>query len=549
MGHEDIASFFLQSAPPDLLNDISISGWYSMLRPCRRDEVPYSCPSPWGKPHLAQMILDRVNLETQLATTTAPEQANLLAVAAQTGNVALTQRLLDKGCRPDLSNMRLTPVSRAVNNGHAEIIEACLRCPGYPVSQFDIASAAKKGETATVLRLLDKLGRKDYKSFAKVALNAASHLDKFLPVMESVFDALYKKDVKTVISMATSFTGPETSCVGHLEVTKFLLEKGRKRPFDEIPKTLSNDVGKSLPRSWSTQRPFAQLLSSKQHLRNGTLNLIQTTVIAKDALVAAALHKKVETIRLFIERGFDVKSTYLHRGKLMSLLHLVVETPVDDYGRVIDMDDEKAQLLIEHGAEIDQVDSHGRTALFLATEIRTLVLARELLELGANPVFSRPGKVSPLELAISQGQTKYVKAFLKAMEARSFACDNFVSLIPDVPPVEMLPNRASHDRFSVSSRNLLPQRGMLARDGHMGPTITIPSPSGEIDRRDSTSSEDISTDDETIRAGPPTSEDNFLSIWSATEDDECVGDLRWVRFFIAKAMTQHHWRMMYPVPV
>jgi hypothetical protein len=253
----------------------------------------------------------------------------------------------------------------------------------------------------------------------------------------------------------------------------------------------------------------------------------------KDALVAATLHKKVETIRLFIGRGFDVKSTYLHRGKLSPLLHLVVEALVDDDGRAIDVDDEKARvrqrykpnghpwldhvhprasihLLIENGAEIDQVDSHGRTALFLATEIRTLLLAKELLRLGANPVFSRPGKVSPLELAISQGQTKYVKAFLKAMEACSFTCDNFVGLIPDVPPVETLPNRASHDRFSVSSRNLLPQRGMLARDGQMGPTITIPSRCREIDRRDSTSSEDISTDDETVRAGPPTSEDNFL---------------------------------------
>lgn len=178
-------------------------------------------------------------------------------------------------------------MSRAVNNWHAEIIEACLRCPWYPVSQFDITSAAKKGETAIVLRLLDKVGRKDYKSFAKVALNAASHLDKFIPVTESVLDALYKKDVKTVISMETSFTGPQTSCVGHSEVTKFLLRRDANDHSKRYPNTLtlSNDVGKSLPRCWSTQRPFAPLLNSKQHLRNGTLNLIQMTVIAKMRLL------------------------------------------------------------------------------------------------------------------------------------------------------------------------------------------------------------------------------------------------------------------------
>ncbi|CAG7934917.1 unnamed protein product [Penicillium nalgiovense] len=97
-GHEDIASFFLHSAPPELQNNIRISGWYSMLRPCLHDEVPYPCTSPWGKPHIAQMILDRIDLEIQLTTTTALEQAHLFAVAAETGNVALTQRLLDKGC-------------------------------------------------------------------------------------------------------------------------------------------------------------------------------------------------------------------------------------------------------------------------------------------------------------------------------------------------------------------------------------------------------------------------------------------------------------------
>ncbi|KAJ5383697.1 hypothetical protein N7517_001608 [Penicillium concentricum] len=610
-GYEDIVSFFLDNVPPKFLDDMSISDWKSVLNPCDRDEgVLYYGLSTCRKPKIAQMIFDRIDLETKLATTTPIEQAYLLAVAAETGNVSLTRQLLDKGGRPVSSQTQLhrktfksspnlwasnaenfcggtvchdaitinashTPVVCAMNNGHAEIMETFLRCPDYPVSRLDVASAAHKGEEAIVLRLLDKAGKRRFKGLATAALYATSYLDKFIPAMESIFDVLTTQDVKIVISMLISSTGPQASRVGHLEATKFLIEKGGKRPFDEIPSCFGY-----FERRWREPTSFLEHAAAacpvtqfRAVLAQWNLELDPGNDYCKAALAAAALHKKAETIQVFIERGFDVNSTYLHRGKLSPLLHLVLQPLKHEDGRVVDIDDDERmrirqlyhpnghpwldhvhprasiQLLIEHGADINQVDSHGRTALFLTTERRTLGLTEELLRLGANPVLKSPGKVSPLELAISQGQAKYVKAFLKAIETRSFACANFVSLIPDVLPVETLPNRASGEQFSVSSRNRLSQYRMLARDGQMGPTKTFPRPCGDIDRRGSTSSEDISTDEEIWQVVSQHSEDNFISIWSATEDDDCISDLRWVRFFIAKAMTQHHWRMMYPVPV
>ena len=615
MGHEEIASFFLENAPPELADSVSVIGWNSILKPCLRDAYPYPWPSPWGNPHISQMILARIDLEAQLTATTPLGQSNLLAVAAETGDLSLTQRLLDMGCKPILSRMRYTPVSRALYNGHAEITETLLCCPGYPVSEKDVSAAAKKGETAIVLRLLRKAGEKDFKSLAKVALNAACSSDKFVILMQSVLDLLATQDVETLISMATSSTGPQASCEGHLEVTKFLLEKGGSQPSNNIPKYF--DVLRQRSKASTSFLEHAAAVCPVPQfqvaLAQWNFELNPANDHCKAALVAAVLHKKAKTIQLFADKGFDLTETYIHRGKLSPLLHLVVKTLKDENGKVVDVDDEHAQirqsyqpdghpwldhihprasiqLLIEHGADINQVDSYGRTALFLATQIRTLVLTKELLRLGANPLLKGPGTVSALELAISQGQTKYVKAFLEAIEARSFTCDDFVGLIPDVLPVETLPNRASRERFPVSSR--LSQTRLLARDGHMGPTKTLPPPCRNINRRHSASPEYTSTDDEITDDGITdeeftdeeitdeeitdeetrddeitdeeitdeestdeenlwrgTSKDNFISIWSATEDDDCIGDLRWVRFFIAKAMTQHHCRMMYPVPV
>ncbi|KAJ6128776.1 hypothetical protein N7471_009993 [Penicillium samsonianum] len=575
-GHPDMASFFLANVTPESLDSISTSGWKWMLKPCDRDNGGDLRPSPWREPHIAPMILDRVDLETQLATITPLEQAYLLGVAAETGNMSLTQRLLDKGCSPVLSELRYLPVSRAVRNGHAEITETLLRCPEYPVSEKDVSFAAKRGETAIVLGLLRKVGRNDFKKFAKVALDAASYPDQFIPVMMfSVFDILTEQDVETLISMVTSSTGRQASrhAAAVCPVTQFQAALAQWR-FELDPD--SDDC--------------------------------------KAALVAAVLHKKNEIIQLFIEKGFDVTSTYIRHGKLSPLLHLAVEPLEDEAGVVIDFDDENQaqaqqyhypnghpwldhvhpcasiQLLIEHGAEINQVDADGLNALLLTTESGALGLTKELLRLGANPLLRTSAKVSALELAISQYRTQYVKAFLKAIETHSFTCENFISLIPDALPLEMLPNRAPiipGDRYYIFASELISVLGMLARDGRMElPRESRPqawmrnSPqdwlessedssressresSGESSEEDSEedleedteddseedSEEDLEEDFEENRE-ESIEEDNFVPIWSGTEDDDSISDPRWARFFIAKAMTQHHWRMMYPVPI
>ncbi|KAJ5164354.1 uncharacterized protein N7500_006184 [Penicillium coprophilum] len=511
-GYEDIISFFLDNVPPKLLDNMIISGWNSMLRPCYRDNPNPFRRSPWEKPRLAQAILDRVDLETKLAAITPLEQAYLLAVAAETGNMPLTQRLLDSSRGPVLPRISYTPVCCSVNNGHAEITEAFLRFPNYPVSQIDVFTAAKKGETAVVLRLLHKVENKDFKRFAAVALNTACHSDQFIAVMENTLGALSKYDVETLISLATSSADLQASRAGRLEVTKFLLEKGGIQPFDEINKQLDY-LGRHSAKPISFLEHAAAVCPVDQFraaLAQWNFELDPYNDYCKAALAASALHKNAETLQVFIERGFDVNSTHLHGQTISPLLHLVVET-LDENGRVVDRNDERAQvqidridghtwlghinphssiqLLIEHGARINQADSDGRTALFLATERMTLALAEELLRLGANPLIKGLGRGSALQLAISQAQIKYVKAFLKAMQARSFTCDNFLALVPETLPIGMLPNRASGERFSVPAGHPLSQHRMLARDGHMGPTKTFPSPWGDGDRRGSTSSE------------------------------------------------------------
>ncbi|KAI2726294.1 hypothetical protein CBS147332_3181 [Penicillium roqueforti] len=591
-GWADIASFFLGNATLEDLDIITTSGWKWMSKPCNQDKFGHIFyPSPWKKPSIAHMILDRVDLEKQLTTITPLEQAYLLAVAAETGNMPLIQRLLDKGCSPVLSELKYSPMTRALNDGHVEIVETLLRCPEYPISELDVQSAAKKGKTAIVLGLLHKVEKPDFKKFAKIALDAALYPDKFMPVMSSVLDILSDQDVDTLISMVTSSSGHQASRVGHLEATSFLLEKTAKQPFDTIPKCLDilrqgSEEPTSLLEHAAAVCPVAQFQVALAHWR---LELDPDNDDCKAALVAAVLCKNKETIQLFIEKGFYVTSNYIHRGELLPLLHLAVETLKDGEGTVIDWDDwdneqevrgrqfhypngrprldhihprSSIQLLVEHGAEINQVDANGRTALFLTTERNNLVLTKELLRLGANPLLKTSANVSALELAISKCQTKHVKAFLKAIEIHSFTCDNFSSLNPDVLPPEKLPNRAptcASAQFHIFATDFLSVEGIIARNGWMDqprgsrvPVWCRKSPqnweeileesSEESSEEDSDESSGEGSDEEWDNYSVSlqkegTEEDNFVPIWSATKDDDSISDPRWARFFIAKAMT------------
>ena len=133
-----------------------------MIKPCDNDTYGELWQSARGNPHLAQMTLNRVDLETQLASNTPLEQAYLLAKVAQTGNMSLAKRLLVTGCNTVLSKLKHSPVPHAVKNGNTEIAEALIRCSEDPVSELDLSSAAKRGRKGVVLGLLRKVRKKEF---------------------------------------------------------------------------------------------------------------------------------------------------------------------------------------------------------------------------------------------------------------------------------------------------------------------------------------------------------------------------------------------------
>ncbi|KAJ5196189.1 hypothetical protein N7449_006668 [Penicillium cf. viridicatum] len=203
-----------------------------------------------------------------------------------------------------------------LNNAPPELLDAYLipnethaRVPcGYPVSEKYVSSAAKKGETAIVLSLLRKAGKRDFKNLAKVALNAACSSDMFILLMQSVLDLLAKQDVETLISMVTSSTGPEASCGGHLEATKFLLDKGGNQPSNKIPKYFDvlrkrSKASTSFLEHAAVVCPVAQFQVA---LAQWNVELNPENDHCKAALVAAVLHKKAQTIQLFADKGFDL---------------------------------------------------------------------------------------------------------------------------------------------------------------------------------------------------------------------------------------------------
>jgi len=124
-------------------------------------------------------------------------------------------------------------------------------------------------------------------------------------------------------------------------------------------------------------------------------------------IVSAMYGGQVEMVEALLELGADVKATNADGNTPLAVLFdAAYRHPELDWPQV-------ASLLIDHGADIDGMDSWGGTPVMRSVWREDLGLVRLLLEKGADPnLVSRRGD-SPLMAAVDRGNTFIVDLLLQ----------------------------------------------------------------------------------------------------------------------------------------
>lgn len=109
---------------------------------------------------------------------------------------------------------------------------------------------------------------------------------------------------------------------------------------------------------------------------------------------------------------------------------------------------EAAHWLLEHGADVDQANDGGKTALMYAAEIGADRIVTDLLAHGADPRLTTTGEdyrqVTALHLAAGSGSVKTVRALLaagadiRATTRQGYTALNFAASKGDEPMLELL---------------------------------------------------------------------------------------------------------------
>jgi ankyrin repeat protein len=120
-------------------------------------------------------------------------------------------------------------------------------------------------------------------------------------------------------------------------------------------------------------------------------------------LYMASNYGHLEIVRLLLEAGADVKHCPSSTGwKMTSLLAAVTK----NYTKIVD-------LLVRHGATIDQADDSGCTPLFIACQEGNLEIVQLLVKAGADLQESDSRGWTPLFVAAEMGHLEIVRLLVK----------------------------------------------------------------------------------------------------------------------------------------
>jgi ankyrin repeat protein len=356
----------------------------------------------------------------------------LLVLAAAIGDEALFGRLLCNVCinkKPDgwILNMSSPGLYVAIERGRDGMVKAILDKLKDEMSvgladeyRKAVSYAISAGQTSTIAMILD------HASSAWVDLYGYSWLDG-------------------------------AAKVGDPSTFLLLQERGGLNEFADLParpalQRHAARLGKALGTNWKgTVTELEQVLHlNESHLARELCHQFRTGIIGALAthwdadsfnqifdripdFKGAACYKAFanamdvlhfETVQVFLQRSVDPNSKLLTQAKnsapsLTRCVHALFRVALPGHPKV----EECLKImrkLVDSGADVDALDSANRTALCYAIGMKennpwVIAIAKELLDLGADPLVRLDLGQSPLQSALESGIPEMVELCMKAL--------------------------------------------------------------------------------------------------------------------------------------
>ncbi|EAW15004.1 Ankyrin repeat protein [Aspergillus clavatus NRRL 1] len=349
---------------------------------------------------IVEFLMDRFDYLHMVQTK--EERCILLCVAAATGIVQWAQHLLDAGLPPNIKGDNVlafgllykdfTPLAWAADRGHLRLVELLIDRGANP-SQFNepgdfcnpLWRAVQGGHEAVVSLLLDRRDNSANGNEMSVALqHAVQHDGIFKLLLDRGADPL--NDRVSVPRRVLRF--------GNAIQVQMLHDRGVR--FDKL--------GSAFPLYLLAIRAgeavFKILLQNRYDPQPGgpdEYNILQT----------AATKGTTAVMQTLLDRGFNLHVRHSGRPLLSAAAS---RRDQENAGDMID-------LLLRHGARLNELDSSGRTPLMWVCRAKFRDRARKLLERGADPFVKGGTGETFFIMAARAGNLSVVKLLLESFDS------------------------------------------------------------------------------------------------------------------------------------
>lgn len=246
-------------------------------------------------------------------------------------------------------------------------------------------------ETVEVTPLYIALSREDYgllRLLIKNGVNLNKRFNNGLLPIEYAFHENRTQMVHFLLNHGANIGDMEIGCPHNLELTKALIQLGVNPMTIDLNCTSGND------------EYFKAALALLPNLAYRTLTQQDLT----------KLFQNPRLLKTMVDKGLDVNQTikvFDKKGNRVEQSFLV---------QAIQRQNEYAiDLLIQHGAKLNQTDDKGWTPLFYAIKTNRLQIVRKLIQKGASVTWiSHNQKDTPLNIAVQLGHKAIVQELLQA---------------------------------------------------------------------------------------------------------------------------------------